>query len=103
MLETDRSDEELGFELFITKTTKIKEEYAGAVSGHAEKDKEYRLLEEEIRHKDNNAMIDPGEQRSKFNFNLITFLWQAAVSLAYMSVIISISSSCTSFILDSSN
>lgn len=26
-------------------------------------------MEEEIRHKDNNAMIDPGEQRSKFNFN----------------------------------
>jgi hypothetical protein len=53
----------------ITNFTKIKEKYAGAVSGYAEKDKGYRLLEEEIRHKDNNAMIDPGEQRSKFNFN----------------------------------
>ena len=44
--------------------TKIKEKYAGAVSGYAEKDKGYRLIEEEIRHKDNSAMMAAGEQRS---------------------------------------
>ena len=45
----------------ILNFTKIKEKYAGAVSGYAEKDKGYRLIEEEIRHKDNNAMMDAGE------------------------------------------
>ena len=41
--------------------TKIKEKYAGSVSGYAEKDKGYRLIEEEIRHKDNSAMMAAGE------------------------------------------
>ena len=27
------------------------------------------MIEEEIRHKDNSAMMEPNEQRSKFNFN----------------------------------
>jgi len=53
----------------MMKFTRLKEKYAGQVSEYAEKDKGYRLLEEEIRHKDNNAMMMPGEQRSKFNFN----------------------------------
>ena len=35
--------------------------YAGSVSGYAEKDKGYRLLEEEIRHKDLNQLLAQGE------------------------------------------
>jgi hypothetical protein len=46
-----------------------KEKYAGQVSAYAEKDCGYRMLDEEIRHKDNSAMMAQGEQRSKFNFN----------------------------------
>ena len=38
-----------------------KEKYAGQVSAYAEKDCGYRMLEEEIRHKDNSAMMEPGE------------------------------------------
>ena len=49
--------------------TKLKEKYAGSVSSYAEKDKGYRLLEEEIRFKDNAFGIAEGELRSKFNFN----------------------------------
>lgn len=39
------------------------------MSSYAEKDKGYRLLEDEIRHKENNTGLDDGEIRSKFNFN----------------------------------
>lgn len=39
------------------------------MSGYAEKDKGYRLLEDEIRHKENSFGMDEGEVRSKFNFN----------------------------------
>jgi hypothetical protein len=46
-----------------------KEKYAGQVSAYAEKDCGYRMFDEEIRHKDNSAMMAQGEQRSKFNFN----------------------------------
>jgi hypothetical protein len=49
--------------------TKLKEKYAGSVSSYAEKDKGYRLLEDEIRHKENTLGMDDGEVRSKFNFN----------------------------------
>jgi len=45
------------------------EKYAGPVSVYAEMDCGYRMIDEEIRHKDNSAMMEPGEQRSKFNFN----------------------------------
>ena len=38
------------------------------MSAYAEKDKGYRLLEEEIRHKDNNALMEDSAVRSKFNF-----------------------------------
>jgi hypothetical protein len=34
-----------------------KEKYAGQVSAYAEKDCGYRMLDEEIRHKDNSAMM----------------------------------------------
>ena len=49
--------------------TKLKEKYAGSVSSYAEKDKGYRLLEEEIRHKDNSAGLDQSAVKSKYNFN----------------------------------
>ena len=49
--------------------TRTKTQYAGDVSSYAEKDKGYRLLEEEIRHKDNNQMMDDKDVKSKFNFN----------------------------------
>ena len=49
--------------------TKLKDKYAGQVSCYAEKDKGYRLLEDEIRHKENSTGMDNGEIRSKFNFN----------------------------------
>ena len=38
----------------IINFTKIKSQFAGQVSAYAEKDRGYRMLEEEIRHKDNN-------------------------------------------------
>ena len=42
----------------ILNFTRIKTQYAGDVRAYAEKDKGYRLMEEEIRHKDNNAMME---------------------------------------------
>lgn len=45
----------------ILQFTMTKEMYAGSVSGYAEKDKGYRLLEEEIRHKDLNQLLAQGE------------------------------------------
>jgi hypothetical protein len=51
--------------------TQLKEKYAGSVSSYAGKDKGYRLLDEEIRHKDNTTGMDENEVRSKFNFNPI--------------------------------
>jgi hypothetical protein len=39
----------------------IKEKFAGTVSSYAEKDKGYRLLEQEIRHKDLNQLLAQGE------------------------------------------
>lgn len=36
---------------------------------YAEKDKGYNLLDEEIRHKDNNQFMEAKEVKSKFNFN----------------------------------
>ena len=53
----------------ILQFTMIKEKFAGSVSSYAEKDKGYRLLEQEIRHKDLNQLLAQGEQGSKFNFN----------------------------------
>lgn len=44
----------------------IKEKFVGQVSTYAEKDKGYRLMESEIRHKD---IITSKSGRSKFNFN----------------------------------
>ena len=41
--------------------TKLKEKYAGSVSAYAEKDKNYRLLEDEIRHKDSSLGSDSSE------------------------------------------
>lgn len=38
----------------ILNFTRIKTQYAGDVRTYAEKDKGYNLLDEEIRHKDNN-------------------------------------------------
>ena len=35
---------------------------------YAEKDRGYNLLDEEIRHKDNNQMMADSEIKSKFNF-----------------------------------
>ena len=49
--------------------TRIKTQYAGDVSGYAEKDKGYRLMEDDIRHKDNNTQVEEGVAGSKFNFN----------------------------------
>jgi len=46
-----------------------KEKYAGQVKDYAEKDCGFRMLDEELRHKDNAAIIPGGEIRSKFNFN----------------------------------
>ena len=60
------SEEDLATKM---KFTKLKEKYAGQVSSYAEKDKGYRLLEDEIRHKENSSGLDEGELRSKFNFN----------------------------------
>ena len=37
--------------------TRIKTQFTGEVSSYAEKDYGYRLMEEEIRHKDNNSMM----------------------------------------------
>ena len=51
---------------FILNFSKIKEKYAGQVSAYAEKDCGYRMIDEEIRHKDNSI---GNAQRSKFNFN----------------------------------
>lgn len=39
------------------------------MSSYAEKDKGYRLLEEEIRHKENTVGLNDNELRSKYNFN----------------------------------
>lgn len=39
------------------------------MSSYAEKDKGYRMFDEEIRHKDNCSMVPNGEPKSKFNFN----------------------------------
>jgi hypothetical protein len=36
------------------------EKYAGSVSVYAERDCGYRMIDEEIRHKDNSAMMEPG-------------------------------------------
>ena len=50
--------------------TRVKSQYAGDVSQYAERDKGYRFLEDdEIRHKDNNQMMEEDELKSKFNFN----------------------------------
>lgn len=49
--------------------TRIKSQYAGDVGSYAEKDKGYPLLDEEIRHKDNNQMVEAREVKSKFNFS----------------------------------
>jgi hypothetical protein len=45
----------------------IKDKYSGQVSTYAEKDKGYRLLSDEIRHKD--ILTDKILQKSRFNFN----------------------------------
>ena len=39
------------------------------MGAYAEKDKGYQLMEEEIRHKDNNQLMDESATRSKFNFS----------------------------------
>ena len=39
------------------------------MSTYAEKDQGYSLIDEEIRHKDNTAMMNQDELKSKFNFN----------------------------------
>lgn len=52
----------------ILNFTRIKTQYAGDVSKYAEKDCGYRLMEDEIRHKDNNVMMNEQATRSKFNF-----------------------------------
>ena len=53
----------------IRNFTKTKSQYAGQVSAYAEKDRGYRMLDEEIRHKDNNQMMEESDIKSKFNFN----------------------------------
>lgn len=49
--------------------TRIKTQFAGDVSSYAEKDRGYRFLDEEIRHKDNNQSMEAKEVKSKFNFS----------------------------------
>ena len=49
--------------------TRIKTQFAGEVSTYAEKDQGYSLIDEEIRHKDNNTMMTATDVKSKFNFN----------------------------------
>ena len=53
----------------ILNFTRIKTQYAGDVSAYAQKDQGYRLMDEEIRHKDNNTMMQEHMMKSKFNFN----------------------------------
>lgn len=50
----------------INNFAKLKEKYAGSVSAYAEKDCGYRIVDEEIRHKDNTS---GNAVRSKFNYN----------------------------------